>query len=224
MHSAGCRNSCIWLAGSRKGRLTQDNGSLPNANVEYNGEERYVGSCIRLSLSTGYGSWLFRVADSSKPFTLRSPAQMTALATSTPSSSSSSAAPSRIVEKDSASKANLVESGTVKASSVDSSKDGANPTVATSAVAAVAKPESASSSSTTTEATPEGDGEENNLTTKDEESIEMFSEMLTQARSLRDEAQRGGLADDERRRRAADMAMRLCAMMNMDESDDEEDE
>jgi hypothetical protein len=149
---------------------------------------------------------------------------MTALATSTPSSSSSSAAPSRIVEKDSASKANLVESGTVKASSVDSSKDGANPTVATSAVAAVAKTESASSSSTTTEATPEGDGEVNNLTTKDEESIEMFSEMLTQARNLRDEAQRGGLADDERRRRAADMAMRLCAMMNMDESDDEEDE
>lgn len=39
---------------------------------------------------------------------------------------------------------------------------------------------------------------------------------------MRNEAVSGNLSDDERRRRAADMAMRLCAVMNFDESSDEE--
>jgi hypothetical protein len=39
---------------------------------------------------------------------------------------------------------------------------------------------------------------------------------------IRNEALVGNLSDDERRRRAAELAMRLCAVMDFDESSDDE--
>lgn len=59
-------------------------------------------------------------------------------------------------------------------------------------------------------------------TSAEEESMDNFNDLLTAARNIRDEAHRGNLSDEERRRRAADMAMKLCAMMNLDENDDED--
>ena len=39
---------------------------------------------------------------------------------------------------------------------------------------------------------------------------------------MRNDSINGKLSDDERRKRAADLAMKLCAAMNFDDSSDEE--
>ncbi len=42
-----------------------------------------------------------------------------------------------------------------------------------------------------------------------------------QAKKIREQARAGGIDDDERRKRAADMAMRLMEMLNLDDDEDD---
>lgn len=53
----------------------------------------------------------------------------------------------------------------------------------------------------------------------------VFMSCVVQAKHLREQAVGGGLTDDVRRRRAADLAMQMCAMMDMgDDSGDSDEE
>jgi len=47
---------------------------------------------------------------------------------------------------------------------------------------------------------------------------------LTQAKQLREEAVGGKLSDDARRKRAADLALQMCAMMDIGDDDDSDEE
>eukprot|EP01033_Poteriospumella_lacustris_P008962 gene8962-6439_t len=51
--------------------------------------------------------------------------------------------------------------------------------------------------------------------------FDAFASALSEARSIRDQARQGDMSDDERRRRAADMAMRLMEMLNLDDEGDD---
>ena len=55
--------------------------------------------------------------------------------------------------------------------------------------------------------------------------IVCFVNVCVQARSMREVAASGGLTDEQRRERAAEMAMRLCRLIGLEEgsgSDEEE--
>jgi len=76
-----------------------------------------------------------------------------------------------------------------------------------------------------------GDEEKIDLTYKgllddvdeDDKVWDNFTNTLEAAKQLREQAVEGNLSDDVRRRRAADLAMQMCAMMDMGEDDSDED-
>lgn len=54
--------------------------------------------------------------------------------------------------------------------------------------------------------------------------IVCFVNVCVQARSMREVAASGGLTDEQRRERAAEMAMRLCRLIGLEEGSDSEEE
>jgi hypothetical protein len=58
----------------------------------------------------------------------------------------------------------------------------------------------------------------------EDHDVEDFSDIMEKAKRLRDEATAGNMSDDERRRKAAEMALQLAKMMNLDDDDYDDDE
>lgn len=80
---------------------------------------------------------------------------------------------------------------------------------------------------TTTATTTAASGESTSSTcTEHGEDVEDFSDLMDQARRLRDRAAAGNMSDEDRRRQAEEMALKLAKLMNLcdDDDDDTDDE
>mmetsp|Transcript_11182 Transcript_11182/g.17026 ORF Transcript_11182/g.17026 Transcript_11182/m.17026 type:complete len:324 (+) Transcript_11182:34-1005(+) len=57
---------------------------------------------------------------------------------------------------------------------------------------------------------------------KDDKMWNDFSNVISQARQMREQAVKGNISDEDRRAKAAELAMQFCAMMDFDDSSDDE--